>query len=102
MRGHPNRASRAARAVCEVLESRRLLSTIVWLNRGDAGNDTDLFNSCFGSRAALARSVVDASIQSWENVIASFNYPAGTTQYSLSISMATGGTSFGGNTQLPL
>ena len=87
---------------CEALEMRRLFSTIVWLNRGTSSNDSVLFNSVFGTKAALARSVVDAAIQSWENVISSFNYPAnsGVTEYFVTIEMAGSGTGQGASTNI--
>jgi hypothetical protein len=58
----------------EDLESRTLLSTIVWTNRGSANSDTDSFNAFFGTNASAARTIVDRAIVDWENVIGNFNY----------------------------
>ncbi len=60
----------------ETLENREMLSTIVWTNRGGAGNDSDLFGAAFGANAPAARLVVDAALDNWERVIPSFNTPA--------------------------
>jgi hypothetical protein len=54
----------------EQLEDRTLPSSIVWTNRGTASDGFDL---AFPSQADLARSVVDAAIDSWERVIVNFN-----------------------------
>ena len=58
------------RSVCEPLETRRLLSTINWVNRGDA---TDSFDEVFGANDDLARAVVDAALDAWERLIVDFN-----------------------------
>lgn len=55
---------------CETLEPRRLLSTINWVNRGDA---TDSFDEVFGANDDLARAVVDAALDAWERLIVDFN-----------------------------
>src|SRR5262249_3477427 len=81
------RRNPSSRNVCESLEPRRLLSSIVWSNRGSGANDTDGFGSVFGVNANVARSVVDAAIQSWANIISNFNYAGGGNTYTLSISM---------------
>jgi hypothetical protein len=60
---------RAVRLGCEPLEERRLLSTINWVNRGDAG---DSFDTVFGANDDLARAVVDAALDDWEQVITDF------------------------------
>ncbi len=60
----------------EALETRAMLSSIVWTNRGGPGNDTDLFNAAFGSQASAARNVIDAALDHWESVIPSFNTAA--------------------------
>ena len=77
----------------EPLESRRLLSTITWTNRGLA---SDNFAATFGVNAGAARNVVDAVIDRYEETIASFNY-TNATQLSLNIVMRPG-TGFGGQT----
>jgi len=79
----------------EPLEERRLLSTINWTNRGTPLNDSDGFQSVFGTNADLARGVVDAAIDSWERVIVNFNYPGGANTYSLAVNMAATGTGNG-------
>ncbi len=93
-------AGRTARAtaMCEQLELRRLFSTFIWANRGSAASDTDGFNSVFGSRAALARQVIDADLTTWGTVISNFNRAGGDNTYSVNISMATSGTSNGAST----
>src|SRR6266705_721261 len=71
----------------ETLESRLLLSadlsSIVWVNRGDA---SDNFASVFGANAPAARAVVDAAIDSWDRVITNFNYSDGTDHFDLTLS----------------
>src|SRR5688500_15237710 len=68
---------RAACAVAEPLESRRMLS-INWANRGaSAGDDNDRFDLVFGPLAGQARRVVDAAIDFWERSINSFKYDDG-------------------------
>jgi hypothetical protein len=83
-------------STAEPLERRTLLSTIVWTNRGTAQNDSDNFNSCFGVNAALARSVIDAAIQTFQRVIVNFNYSNNSNTYNLNVSMDGSGTGFGG------
>ncbi len=81
---------------CEPLEPRRLLSTIVWTNRGvTSGANNDHFNDVFGGLANQARAVIDADITYWERVIQNFNYSNGTDTYNLTISMDA--TSFTGS-----
>ncbi len=71
----------------ETLEDRTALSTILWTNRGNAFSDTDNFNAVFGGNAGAARSVVDAAIQAWQNVIVNFNYADGGNTFSLNLSI---------------
>ncbi|MBC8107558.1 MAG: hypothetical protein H7Z14_13280 [Anaerolineae bacterium] len=75
----------------EQLESRRLFSTINWMNRGLV---TDRFSEVFGAQANLARGVIDEAIARWERVITDFNYSDGTNTYTLLIAMSgtTNGT----------
>ena len=74
--GHAARMRQARRATrripssSESLEPRRLLSTINWINRGDA---TDSFDEVFGANDNLARAVVDAALDAWERLIVDFN-----------------------------
>ena len=70
---HPAKPAQVAVAPwmsCEVLEERRLLSTINWVNRGDA---TDQFDEVFGANDDAARAVVDAALDAWEQLIVDFN-----------------------------
>src|SRR5262249_11224339 len=73
---HPLRqpAKSSRRLEVEDLESRMLLSTIVWTNRGSAASDTGSFNAVYGSNAAAAQSIVDQAIVDWQNIIGNFNY----------------------------
>jgi len=61
--------------ICEILEARRLLSTIVWVNRDAPDNG---FDSTFGTRAPAAKAVIDAVIARWSRVISNFNYASPT------------------------
>lgn len=83
----------------EVLEARRLLSTIVWGNRGQA---SDNFDAAFGAGAAAdaARTVVDAALDAWNRVVTSFNHADGIGPPDLveTISMNLGNAGFGGST----
>ncbi len=67
----------------ESLEERRVLASIVWVNQA-----IDHFEEVFGAQADVARGVVHAVIDSWENVIADFNNNNGNT-YNLYLRMAT-------------
>jgi hypothetical protein len=61
----------------EVLEPRRLLSTIIWGNDGGVPGrrgDPDQFGAVFGPYATIARADVRQAIQDWEQVIANFDY----------------------------
>ena len=60
-----------------------LLSTIVWTNRGLAG---DNFAATFGANAATARGVVDAALSHWARAIDNFNFDTA-TQFNVNISM---------------
>src|SRR5262249_43538479 len=60
----------------ELLEARRLLSNIVWTNRGGTGSDTDNFAATYGTNATAARAIVDRAIDDWQKVIVDFNYQA--------------------------
>jgi hypothetical protein len=66
------------RPVLEELEDRTLLSTIVWLNDGDASAasdpDPDHFQAAFGANASKARAIVRQAIYAWEELIVNFNY----------------------------
>src|SRR6478752_6827979 len=83
-----SRAIRAAatRSVCEQLETRRLLSTINWANKGTVALDSDGFNAAFGGNSTLARGIVQRAIDDWERVIGNFNYSGGGNTYSVNIS----------------
>lgn len=89
------------RAFCEGLEPRRLLSAVVWTNRGSAGNDSDGFGRVFGALANQARAVIDADMTAWQRVIPSFNYGNGTDTFSFVVNMnatpLTTGTGVGAN-----
>jgi len=80
------------------LESRLMLSTISWTNRGSAANDSDGFNSVFGANSEVARNVIDSALLSWQSVIASFNFAAAAglnDTYQMTVSMATTGVNLG-------
>src|SRR5262245_40290981 len=94
----------------EALEERSLLSTINWVNRGDA---SDNFASTFGPNAAAARAVVDAALDDWEQVITNFQQAVpdlllcalGTSNpntLDMTLSMNAGGTGFGGGAGTPV
>ena len=76
---------RLAKSICEQLETRRLLATIGWSNRGNSSNDSDGFNALFGSGANAARFVCDRAIADWEDVIVNFNYNGGGNAFNLTI-----------------
>src|SRR5262245_37899556 len=93
----------------EALETRALLSTINWVNRGDA---SDSFASTFGPNAAAARAVVDAALDDWEQLITDFQQAVpdfllcafGTSNpntLDITLSMNAGGTGFGGGAGTP-
>jgi hypothetical protein len=85
------------RSLCEALEPRRLLSAIVWSNRGSTANDTDGFNRVFGGLANQARAVIDADLAAWQRVIASFNYGNGTDTYTVAVNMNAAALTTPGN-----
>jgi Planctomycete extracellular len=93
---HPLRRNspNSRRLSFETLEDRRMLSTFVWTNRGQA---SDNFQSVFGANASAARAVVDAALTYWQRIITFFNYSDGSNTYSLNISMLASGTGFGAN-----
>jgi len=72
--------SRSALATCEQLETRRLLSTINWTNRGVSDNF-----GIYGGNTAVARAIVDRAINDWERVIVDFNFSGGGNTYSVDI-----------------
>ena len=74
----------------ECLEDRRLLSIILWTNRGvNGGADTDNFAATYGAATApVARAIVDRAIDDWEAVIADFNYAGGGNTYNLIVNAA--------------
>lgn len=70
------------------------VADIQWINRanttaGGAG-DTDGFGAVFGANANIARGVVDAVINSYEQMILSFNYSDGSADFDLTVSMGGG------------
>lgn len=71
----------------ESLEDRRVLSSIVWVNRGDVSDNFDaLFGA--GAPANAARAVADAAIDAWERVVLDFNHAAGVTSASGTIAFS--------------
>src|SRR5215211_6655419 len=87
------RSRRTRPCVIEMLETRRLLSTINWVNRGLA---SDRFGEVFGASANVARAVVDEAIARWQRVITDFNYSNGTNTYSLTVAMSATSIGNGG------
>lgn len=81
-------------------------ANIVWTNRGGLaanggnGTDNDRFGSVFGANAENARLVIDAVIRHFERMVGSFNYSDGSTNFNLTVSMATTGTSAGASASL--
>lgn len=97
MRSLFNRKSRsgevifnAARSVVEPLETRRLMSTINWINKGTGpgAGDTDNFNAIFGGNATTARNIVQRGIDDMERIIADFNGFGGRNTYTLTVDAA--------------
>lgn len=80
----------AAHAAVEPLETRRLLSTINWTNKGTGAGagDTDSFNAIYGGNATIARNIVQRAIDDWERVIVNFNYSNGTNTYNVTVNAA--------------
>src|SRR5436309_219531 len=71
------RSRRPISPAAEVLEGRRLLSRIVWVDEGGTGRnrfDSDGFVATYGANAAAARRDVEQAISDWSRVIANFNY----------------------------
>ena len=75
----------------ESLESRRLLSTINWVNE----NTTDNFG-VFGVNASLARSIVHRAIDFWQRAITNFNHVGGGNTFALTVTASGGGIASGG------
>ena len=96
---NPTWRSRRKRMAFEQLERRDMFAIISWVNRGTPINDTDGFNDLFGPRAELARGVVSAALETWENVIASFNYGDASLQdtYRMTVNANPTGTGLGAN-----
>ena len=103
----PLRPQTPHRAI-EPLESRTLLSAtpadIRWLNVANTTTggsaDTDGFGATFGSLAPAARAVVHALIDTYEQVIGSFNYSSSSTFYGLTLKMDVPGTGFDARTNV--
>src|SRR5688572_13661104 len=92
-------ASAARQTLCETLEDRRLLSAIIWVNRGQA---SDNFDAAFGAGAPAdaARAVIDAAIDAWNRVVTNFNHDDGIGPPDLeeTISMNLGNAGCGAST----
>src|SRR5688572_21627619 len=97
------RACRGAVAALERLETRRLLSTINWVNKGTGAGagDTDDFNAVYGVNATLARSIVQRAIDDWERVIVNFNGSGGRNSFTLTLSADFLGAGVAGETAVP-
>src|SRR5262245_21696114 len=93
------RRKKTRRLSLEQFESRYMLSTIVWGNRGDS---SDNFDDAFGAGAPAdaARAVVDGAIDAWNRVIVNFNHDAGISPPDLieDISIDTGDSDCGAST----
>src|SRR5690348_8690679 len=87
---------RICACLCEDLENRTLLSSIVWQNKGSDTSDTDSFNAIFGSDADIARADVQQALNDWSAMIRSFNFSIGPDQLPIFIS-ADGTSGFGAN-----
>ena len=90
------RSSAALRSAVEPLESRQLLSTINWTNRGVSDGFT-----VYGVNANTARGIVDRAIDDWEQVISNFNFTGGGNTFNLTVtgaSMASGSRGVCNNT----
>src|SRR5262249_43784899 len=59
----------------EPLEDRRMLAVINWTNETNfTGASDNRFDDVFGTLQTQAVQVIDAAINSWQNVIGRFNY----------------------------
>lgn len=67
-------SDRNRRLAFEVLEDKRMLATINWVNGNDL--NANFFNLVYEDKADLAAAVVRRAISDWEAVIESFNYAA--------------------------
>jgi hypothetical protein len=81
-----------ARAIALPLEPRQLLSTLAWTNRGVS----DGFDGVFGTRANLARGVVDAVLNLYGQIIVDLNNNH-SNRLDIAITMNTTGTGHGGS-----
>src|SRR5690348_5928709 len=88
-----NIAARCAPA-WEHLEVRRLLSSILWINKGSATSDDDNFTATFGADADIARADVQQALNDWASIIQNFNFSSGPNQLKVSVS-ADGPAGFG-------
>src|SRR5262245_9948380 len=97
-------APKTRRFSCEPLESRWMLSTIAWINKGTGPNagDTDSFNDIYGANATRARDIGQRAIDDWKKVIVDFNYPSGSNFYGLKIYAAQLGGGLRGETAWPV
>ena len=75
----PRRRAFAIRSapLCEHLEVRRLLSSIIWTNKGTDASDDDNFNATFGADADIARADVQQALDDWASIIQNFNFSSG-------------------------
>src|SRR5262245_15663366 len=80
----------------ENLEDRLVPSTLVWNDRGSAGNDSDNFNAVFGANAAAARLVVDQVLSDWQRALTALNQPGGGNSISINISVDPNTQGLGG------
>jgi hypothetical protein len=82
------RSIRRAVGMIDLLESRRLLSTINWTNKGTGAGagDTDDFNAIYGGNATVARNIVQRAIDDWEAVLVNFNGSGGRNTFTLTLS----------------
>jgi Ca2+-binding RTX toxin-like protein len=81
-RPRPSRRSSIRQAI-ERLESRTLLSTIVWSNRGTLSDDSDRFAREYGADAESARRIVDRVLADWATIVEDFHYRDGGNSYTV-------------------